>query len=609
MDSIQQLPARSAAMPTLETELLIVGAGPAGASLACFLARYGLRGIAISAAPGTADTPRAHINNMAAMETLRDIGLWDECNKLGNSGNSIMHYRWCESMNGAEYARNFSWGAGPRRGDYDTVSPCHHMDLPQNLLEPILVKYATTHGFKVRFDTRLTSFTEDEKSGKIICTVEDRATQTTYNIATRYLFGADGGRSTIVEQLKLPMTIHPGGGLAFNVLVRTDLSHLMAHRQGNLHWCIRLNRDYPLMCVSRMVKPWYEWMFVFFPKGPDVEPPNYTADEWKDVVKDFIDDDTVDVEILRVSKWVINEMSADVISKGNIFCLGDAIHRHPPTLGLGSNTCIQDAFNLAWKIHLVMKGAADPSILHTYNIERQPIGAHLVKASNDVLRKHILVWQAMGVQPYGASQEERSAMVKILKSNTAEGRDARKLLKDRVDGMNIETESLGMEFGQYYSSAAVDASDEPEPFRRRGREAQDSTLYYEPNTYPGRRLPHVWLNTVIPGNLISTVDVAGKGRFCLFTGVGGDGWKKAAKNVGRELGVDIKAVGIGRGQDWEEVYLDWTDKRGVEDDGAVLVRPDLFVGWRAQTSGDEESRLRKAMKNILGHGKKEQREL
>ena len=78
----------------LETKILIVGAGPAGASLACFLARYGILGLVISAAPSTADTPRAHMNNMAAMECPRDTGVWDKCCKLGHSGDTIKHFRY-----------------------------------------------------------------------------------------------------------------------------------------------------------------------------------------------------------------------------------------------------------------------------------------------------------------------------------------------------------------------------------------------------------------------------------------------------------------------------------------------------------------------------------
>jgi hypothetical protein len=90
-DSIPFLPPTST---SVETDLLIVGAGPAGASLACFLARYSLKGLMISSAPGTADTPRAHMNNEAALECLRDIGLWEECKKLGHAGDYIKHFRY-----------------------------------------------------------------------------------------------------------------------------------------------------------------------------------------------------------------------------------------------------------------------------------------------------------------------------------------------------------------------------------------------------------------------------------------------------------------------------------------------------------------------------------
>jgi 2-polyprenyl-6-methoxyphenol hydroxylase-like FAD-dependent oxidoreductase len=116
----------------VETPFLIVGAGPAGASLACFLASHGLTGIMLSAAPGTSDTPRAHITNMAAMECLRDIGLEEECVNIATKDDCMEHTRWCHSMTGEEWARIYSWGNDPyRHGDYSTASPCTHVDLPQ----------------------------------------------------------------------------------------------------------------------------------------------------------------------------------------------------------------------------------------------------------------------------------------------------------------------------------------------------------------------------------------------------------------------------------------------------------------------------------------------
>lgn len=310
----------------IETDLLIVGAGPAGASMACFLARLGLKGIMISSAPSTAHTPRAHVTNAAAFECLRDldIALYEECVSLGFGGSKIKNYRYCETMAGEEYARNLAWGNGKRKGDYELVSPCQYMDFQQNLLEPLLVKWATTNGWTLKYNTKLVGFTEEaggdgqDSKRNITAAILDQFTGLEYTIRTRYMFGADGGRSTIAKQLELPFTTLPGGGFAYNVLLRADLAHLMKHREGNLHMCMRLEKDYPFVTTVRMIKPWYEWVFVVLPKGPTAPVPKRSFEEWKELMSDIIGDPSVEVEILDVSGWVINETSADVLSKGNV---------------------------------------------------------------------------------------------------------------------------------------------------------------------------------------------------------------------------------------------------------------------------------------------------
>lgn len=114
----------------IETNYLIVGAGPAGSALACFLAQYGLTGIMISMAAGTAKEPRAHITNPSALECLRDIGLEEDCLRNATPQSHMQHTRWCHDVAGVEYARIHSWGNQPhRRGSYDAASPCHHVDL------------------------------------------------------------------------------------------------------------------------------------------------------------------------------------------------------------------------------------------------------------------------------------------------------------------------------------------------------------------------------------------------------------------------------------------------------------------------------------------------
>jgi 2-polyprenyl-6-methoxyphenol hydroxylase-like FAD-dependent oxidoreductase len=329
----------------------------------------------------TAETPRAHITNMAAAgsypepqhwseqnitltlvsECLRDIDLEDDCRKVASPSSTMMHTRWSYSMAGEEYGRIYSWGNGPDpESKYKDASPCAPMDLPQTLLEPILVRKATMNGFICRFNTEFLSFKENSENATVDVRVKDLIFQHVYTIRCKYLFGADGARSRIIDQLGLPLIKRPGGGLAWNVLVRADLSHLMPNRMGNLHWIYQHDIDHPEFAwigFPRMVKSWFEWVFIILPV------PGYKADfpptqeQWMKRVKQMIGDDSVDVEILNISKWQINDVVAEQYSEGRVFCLGDAVHRHPPANGLGSNTSVQDAFNLAWKVAYVLQGA------------------------------------------------------------------------------------------------------------------------------------------------------------------------------------------------------------------------------------------------------------
>ncbi|KAL5043459.1 hypothetical protein BDW71DRAFT_210295 [Aspergillus fruticulosus] len=589
----------------VETEFLIAGAGPAGAALACFLSSYGLKGIMISAAPGTANTPRAHITNMAALECLRDLGLDREIMKVACDGEEHMvHTRWCHSMAGEEYARIYSWGNDPtRKGDYERASPCSPVDLPQTLLEPILVRHATWHGFITRFDTTLLSFVRDEEQ-RITATLRDKLSRREYRIRTKYLFGADGARSQIVKQLDLPLAVKPGQGLAINVLVKADLSHLVAHRKGNLHWVMQPDREHPSfgwMAIIRMVKPWDEWMFILFP-APDYDPTtaSQSKEEYLQRVKELIGDETP-ADILSISRWYINETVAERYSDGNVFCLGDAVHRHPPLNGLGSNTCIQDAFNLAWKIAYVHRGIAGASLLSTYSVERQPVGHGIVTRANQAFRDHHRIWDALGM--LGASLEERQGALHELAEPTAAGRERRRTLQKAVAHTAHEFHGLGVEMNQRYEGLGIYDADESEPFVLPGRAAEDPVLHHEPNTYPGCRLPHVWLNRAVPEKPVSTIDLAGHGAFTLFTGIGGAQWKEAAERVTDRLGVILRAHSIGFRQDWEDVYFEWERLRGVEESGAVLVRPDRYVAWRAdKVLGDVtacEEKLSAVLKSIL----------
>lgn len=589
---------------TITTDLLIVGAGPAGASLACFLSSHGLTGIMIASAPGTAATPRAHITNMAALECLRDIDLEIECMNAASANDNMQHTRWCKTMAGEEYARIHSWGNDPKRhGDYEAASPCNHVDLPQTLLEPILTRRAIHTGWTVRFNTTFIKFTRPAPD-VVLSEVRDGVLGLDYTIKSKYLFACDGARSQIIRQLDIPLIRKPGQGVALNILVRADMSQLMKTRTGNLHWVFDPTKEYPewgWMCILRMVKPWYEWMFIILPApgaDPSVENWQERKDEYMAKIREWIGDDSIEAEILDVSKWTINEIVAERYSDGgNIHCLGDAVHRHPPFNGLGSNTCIQDAFNLAWKIAYVESGKAHPNLLASYSLERQPVGVSVITRANQGLRDHMPWQETIGM--LNPSVEERTRILAEFDDPGPKGTARREAFRRGIANTATEFHGLGTEMNQRYASSAVYLADEtgPPPLPEKENEVKQHVI----TTYPGARVPHAWLNTRAPGRPISTIDLAGHGRFTLITGPGGgEVWKRAAGEVSKRCGVEIKCYSVGWKQDYEDVYGDWAVRSEVSEAGCVLVRPDRFVAWRAKGRvEDAVGKLGVVMKAIL----------
>lgn len=295
-------------------------------------------------------------------------------------------------------------------------------------------------------------------------------------------------------------------------------------------------------------------------------------------VREFVGDDKLEVEILAMDPWTVRESVAEAYSKAgsDAYILGDAAHRHPPTYGLGSNTCIQDSYNLAWKTAFVLKGIAGHSLLESFSQERQPVGADLVRESNDQIKANNDIWEALGMT--ASSPEAGAEQVAELAHSSASGAVRRAKLHKALETKRQEFESLGLAYNQWYNSKAVYLDDEAEP---RPMLEGDPIVEVQVSTFPGSRLPHVWLDIAERGNFTSTLDLSGKGRFCLLTGVEGEAWRDAAKNIQEKHGIPIVTYGIGPGLDFIDVYRDWFRKRGVEEDGCVLVRPDRFVAWRS----------------------------
>jgi hypothetical protein len=246
-----------------------------------------------------------------------------------------------------------------------------------------------------------------------------------------------------------------------------------------------------------------------------------------------------------------------------------------------------------------MRGTASPNLLSTYSVERQPVGLGVITRANQGFRDHLAVWTALGMTE--PTLEERRRAFQELSATTPGGRKRREALRLAIKNTETEFHAVGREMGQRYDeygSKAIVLDDEASA---RPNIPHHEDMDYLPSTYPGSRLPHVWINTRVPGKKFSTNDIVGHTVFCVLTGPGGDGWKSATKQVGEKLGIEIRAHSIGWKQDYEDVYGHWAEKREVQEDGCILVRPDRFVAWRYFTLPEEPAEhLERALRKILG---------
>jgi 2,4-dichlorophenol 6-monooxygenase len=282
----------------------------------------------------------------------------------------------------------------------------------------------------------------------------------------------------------------------------------------------------------------------------------------------LIGDPTIDVEIISSSVWYVNQAYAPQYSKGRVFCGGDAVHRHPPSSGLGSNTCVQDAFNLAWKLAFVLKGFAGEGLLASYSDERAPIGKQVVLRANQSRLDYAAVNACFRVE---GAQNPIAAGIERFKSSGPEGVTARRQIEAALEVKNSEFNAHGVELNQRYVSEAV----VPDPAAGEETWQRDAVTHYQPTTRPGAKLPHVWL-VDRHGRKVSTLDVTGRGMFSLITGLAGTAWVGAAKALNLPF---LRVVLVGA-VNTRDLYCDWQRVREVEEAGVVLVRPDGYVAWR-----------------------------
>jgi 2,4-dichlorophenol 6-monooxygenase len=334
-----------------------------------------------------------------------------------------------------------------------------------------------------------------------------------------------------------------------------------------------------------MVRPWNEWLIVW---GYDIdsEPPAVTDESA--TVRDLVGDPDLEVTIDSAALWTVNHAYATRLHAGRVFCAGDAVHRHPPSNGLGSNTSVQDSYNLAWKLAAVIKGQAGPELLDTYTDERAPVAKQIVERANLSRDQFLPLFEALGV--VGGDEEGIAKALHAARRPDADGAKKRRAIREAIELKHYEFNAHGVEHNQRYESAAVISDGTTETMSR------DDELFGHPTSRPGAKLPHAWL-VDSHSRRISTLDLVGDGRFSVLTGLSGTQWADAADTLAQELGLDLRGVVIDR--DAHDAYGEWSRRAEIDEEGVLLIRPDGYVAWRRPSGAADITEATRLLREAL----------
>jgi len=339
---------------------------------------------------------------------------------------------------------------------------------------------------------------------------------------------------------------------------------------------------------SRFDRHSEEWMFHFSFKSDD--PSRFDESKLVPRIRELLKIPEFEPKILGIGHWIVQGVLADRYQFGRVILAGDAVHRHTPTTGLGLNSAIQDAHNLVWKLALVLGGRAGDALIGTYEAERRPAARRNVDWALFTFANHQLTGAAIGLVPNdpGRSRENFAALL----AESADGEARRHRFREVMKLHNTEFQAIDLEIGVRYEYGALVADGTP-PL------ALDPTgRSYVPSTRPGHRLPHAWVRR--SGQRISTHDLVPRDRLVLLLGMSDSPWAAALRSVAAKLAEPIDAIVIGDGGEVSDPDGAWQSVREVGDEGAILVRPDQVVAWRAfSVPADPVTELGSALRAVL----------
>jgi 2-polyprenyl-6-methoxyphenol hydroxylase-like FAD-dependent oxidoreductase len=534
-------------------EVLIVGGGPCGLTLAIELGRRGISVALVDAKSSTARNPQANATQARTMEHFRRLGFSDEIRRLGlppdyptdiayftrYSGHELARFRLPPSRQADAIARRSA-------GSWSAAELPHRVS--QKFVEEVLRRHAeSTPGVSLHYGWRLQSF--EETTAGVTAQIEDVTSGERRAQSVLYLIGADGARSTVRRQLGISLVGETGikrdffGGRMVAVYLRAPKFYdLTGHDRAWMYWAFNSERRSWLVAVNGRDE------FAFHTQlKPGEEEIPLTESRARELFLQVMGI-SIEVELLAIDTWIAgHSLVAEKFASGRVYIGGDAAHLFTPAGGLGYNTAVEDAVNLGWKLASSIKGIAGPALLESYEYERQRTARRNTRYASQL-----------------ADSIGNFVPMSALEADGTEGDSARRVAGEYLQShARREFNIPGITFGARYDGSTAILSD--------GTSAPDDAAnLYVPTATPGGRPPHFWLPD-------------GKSIYDLFN----RDWTLLCFDAPSVSTTGVTLAAARLGIDLTVVELDSPEGRQLYGAALTLIRPDQIVAWRGSGEGLE----------------------
>jgi 2-polyprenyl-6-methoxyphenol hydroxylase-like FAD-dependent oxidoreductase len=528
----------------IDIPVLIAGGGPVGMTLALNLARYGVRSVLVERNRTTTKHPKMDLTNGRSMELFRRLGLTEKLRDVGVPRENPFDISWVTNMAGHELYR-FKYPSSDEaariirdRNDGSQASEAG-LRVSQIVIEPVLKQAIDENPLiDVRFGTSYERFTQHD--GGVTAEIHCSDTGKSESVRCQFLVGCDGGGSRVRRQIGIELDGDMAVAGAHMVHFRSSASEVL-QRWGTT-WHYQSGSGTVIAQDDKEIYTLQAWLIPGL--GIDAMPPSEVLEGWAGIKFPY--------EILQANSWTANFVVAQQYRVGRVLLAGDSAHQFVPTGGYGMNSGVADAAALSWVLAANIQGWGGEMLLSAYDLERRPTAWCHLEAS----KRHMGVRMQLG-ELYAAAGD--------LDAPGSDGESKRAAMAKKIEALgNAENESWGVELGYRYDDSPIIVA-EPNP------PAVDP-LTYSPNTWPGARLPHVFL---ADGQSIH--DKLG----LYFTLVAIDSVNAGAVDgAAVQAGVPLKVLQLRR-----------PDLLSIYTQPLILVRPDQHIAWRGDSLPSDLAKL------------------